>query len=96
MPPELDSEADNMSNKGNIYMAESSPPGVFRAYLEQFQKDFFLFLRSRSEEMVSGGRMVITLLGRASADPSSKECCYIWELLAKALNDMVSQVHYIQ
>ncbi|XXG84513.1 hypothetical protein AAC387_Pa10g2015 [Persea americana] len=91
VPPELDSEAGNMSNRGNIYMAESSPPGVFRAYLEQFQKDFFLFLRSRSEEMVTGGRMVITLLGRASADPSSRECCYIWELLAKALNDMVSQ-----
>ena len=37
--------------------------------------------------------MVLTFLGRRSDDPSSKECCYIWELLAVALNDMVSEVH---
>ncbi|XP_048129079.1 salicylate carboxymethyltransferase-like [Rhodamnia argentea] len=38
-----------------------------------------------------GGRMVLTLLGRRSDDPSSKECCSIWELLAITLNDMVSE-----
>ena len=36
--------------------------------------------------------MVLTILGRRSDDPSSKECCYIWELLAVALNDMVAEV----
>lgn len=92
VPPELDSKTCNVLNKGNIYMAKTSPPGVFRAYLKQFQKDFSIFLKSRSEEIVPGGRMVLTLLGRASGDPSSKECCYIWELLAQALNDMVSEV----
>lgn len=97
VPPELDSETGSVSNKGNIYMAETSPPGVFRAYLKHFQKDFSLFLRSRSEELVAGGRMVLTFLGRTiAADPSSKECCYIWELLAQALNDMVSQVQIIE
>ncbi|XP_028105732.1 salicylate carboxymethyltransferase-like [Camellia sinensis] len=35
--------------------------------------------------------MVLTILGRESDDPSSKECCYIWELLAMALNQMVSE-----
>ncbi|XP_059623617.1 S-adenosyl-L-methionine:benzoic acid/salicylic acid carboxyl methyltransferase 3-like [Cornus florida] len=78
-------------NKGNIYMASSSPPGVLKAYYEQFQRDFSVFLKCRSEEMVRGGRMALTILGRKSEDPSSKECCYIWELLAMALREMVSE-----
>ncbi|XP_057499269.1 S-adenosyl-L-methionine:benzoic acid/salicylic acid carboxyl methyltransferase 3-like [Actinidia eriantha] len=79
------------TNKGNIYMGSTSPPSVIKAYYEQFQKDFSLFLKCRSEELVSGGRMVLTILGRKSDDPSSKEGCYIWELLATALNEMVSE-----
>lgn len=79
------------TNKGNIYMASTSPPIVLKAYYEQFENDFSTFLKYRSEEMVTGGRMVLTFLGRKSDDPTSKECCYIWELLAMALNDMVSE-----
>ncbi|KAI6692294.1 hypothetical protein NL676_020004 [Syzygium grande] len=78
-------------NRGNIYMARSSPPKVLRAYYEQFQRDFSTFLECRGQELVVGGRMILTLLGRRSDDPSSKECCYIWELLAIALNEMVSE-----
>ncbi|KAK1422145.1 hypothetical protein QVD17_25060 [Tagetes erecta] len=78
-----------ISNKRNIYMSKTSPPSVIRAYYEQFQRDFSTFLKCRAEEMVSGGRMVLTLLGRQSDDPCSKECCYIWDLLAETLNDMV-------
>ncbi|KAL6346349.1 hypothetical protein AAG906_033145 [Vitis piasezkii] len=77
------------SNKGNIYTASSSPPSVLKAYYEQFQSHFSMFLRCRSEELL-GGSMVLTFLGR-SDDPSSKECCYIWELLAVAINDMVAE-----
>ncbi|KAM3694221.1 hypothetical protein ACJW30_07G041400 [Castanea mollissima] len=79
------------NNKGNIYMACTSPPDVLRAYYEQYQRDFSMFLKCRAEELVAGGRMVLTFLGRRSEDPSSRECCYIWELLAMALNDMVSE-----
>ncbi|XP_050206756.1 salicylate carboxymethyltransferase-like [Mercurialis annua] len=79
------------SNKGNIYINRTSPPNVFEAYCGQFQKDFSMFLESRSEEMISGGRMVLTFVGRRSTDPSSKECCYFWELLAMALNQLVSE-----
>lgn len=79
------------SNKGNIFMASTSPPCVLTAYYEQFQRDFSLFLKCRSEELVAEGRMVLTFLGRKSQDPSSKECCYIWELLSTALNYMVSE-----
>ncbi|EXC35437.1 Salicylate O-methyltransferase [Morus notabilis] len=79
------------NNKGNIYMNSTSPTSVIKAYQEQFQRDFSFFLKCRSEELVPGGSMVLTILGRKSEDPSSKEGCYIWELLAVALNDMVSE-----
>ena len=75
-------------------MASTSPPNVIKAYQEQFQRDFSFFLNCRSEELVAGGRMVLTILGRKSEDPSNKEGCYIWELLAMALNNLVSEVHF--
>ncbi|MCL7036270.1 hypothetical protein MKW94_004758 [Papaver nudicaule] len=79
-------------NKGNIYMAESTPPNVVEAYMKQFNTDFSIFLKCRSQEVVKGGRMVLTILGRGNdVHPSSKECCYIWELLANALNYMMTQ-----
>ncbi|XP_055813833.1 S-adenosyl-L-methionine:benzoic acid/salicylic acid carboxyl methyltransferase 3-like [Solanum dulcamara] len=76
-------------NKGNIYMANTSPPSVIKAYYKQFEKDFSIFLKYRSEELMKGGKMVLTFLGRENEDPSSKECCYIWELLSMALNELV-------
>ncbi|XP_057420276.1 S-adenosyl-L-methionine:benzoic acid/salicylic acid carboxyl methyltransferase 3-like [Lotus japonicus] len=79
------------NNKGNIYISRTSPSNVVKAYYEQFQRDFSVFLKCRAEELVEGGRMVLTFLGRKSDNPCSKECCYIWELMAKALNDMVMQ-----
>ncbi|XP_052195178.1 S-adenosyl-L-methionine:benzoic acid/salicylic acid carboxyl methyltransferase 3-like [Diospyros lotus] len=79
------------NNKGNIYMSETSPANVLPAYHRQFQRDFSLFLKCRSEELVPGGRMVLTILGRKSDDRSSKECCKIWDLLAMALNEMVAE-----
>ncbi|CAN1814048.1 Salicylate carboxymethyltransferase [Linum perenne] len=82
-------------NVGNIYMADSSPPKVLEAYYGQFQKDFGMFLRCRGEELVNGGRMVLTFLGRRSDDPCSKECCFIWELMSIALNEMASEVTFI-
>lgn len=36
--------------------------------------------------------MILTFLGRKSDDMCSKESCYIWELMAMALNDMVLEV----
>jgi jasmonate O-methyltransferase len=79
-------------NKGNIYMAKASPPNVFKAYLEQFQKDFSLFLRLRSEEIIQGGRVVFTFISRSTEDPRSNDCCLIWELLAKSLLDLAAKV----
>ena len=73
-------------------MATASPPNVFKAYQEQFQKDFSLFLRLRSEEIIQGGRVVLTFLGRSIDDPRSKDCCLFWELLAKSLLDLAAKV----
>ncbi|KAL6270064.1 hypothetical protein ACE6H2_026975 [Prunus campanulata] len=72
-------------NKGNIYIAKTSPPVVFKQYLEQFKRDFTVFLRSRAEELVPGGSMVLTTTGSIkSHDP----LC-IWEFVGLKLNDMV-------
>ncbi|XP_038699293.1 S-adenosyl-L-methionine:benzoic acid/salicylic acid carboxyl methyltransferase 3-like [Tripterygium wilfordii] len=79
------------SNKGNICMASSSPTSVYKAYYHQFQKDFNSFLKCRSEELVAGGRMALTFMGRTSDDPCKHESSYILELLALALKQLVSE-----
>ncbi|KAI3712868.1 hypothetical protein L1987_71436 [Smallanthus sonchifolius] len=76
-------------NKGNIYLSSTSPESVSRAYLEQFQKDFLGFLRCRSEELMAGGRMVLTLAGRTTDDPRVEESNRLWGPFALALQDMV-------
>ncbi|KAI3684880.1 hypothetical protein L6452_34107 [Arctium lappa] len=72
-------------NKEKIYISKSSSASVVEAYQQQFRKDFSLFLKSRAQEMVVKGRMVLAFLGRRSLDPSADEACYQWELLARAL-----------
>ncbi|KAK2442611.1 S-adenosyl-L-methionine:benzoic acid/salicylic acid carboxyl methyltransferase [Trifolium repens] len=79
------------NNKGKIYISSTSPSNVQKAYYKQFQTDFSLFLKCRAQELVENGHMILTFLGRKSDDPWSKECCYIWELMATVLNDMVLQ-----
>uniref|UniRef100_A0A803PPY6 Uncharacterized protein n=1 Tax=Cannabis sativa TaxID=3483 RepID=A0A803PPY6_CANSA len=74
-------------NKRNIYITKTSPDVVAKAYLTQFQQDFTTFLRFRSQEIVSGGCMVLTMMGSIiSNDPKHK-----MEILGRALDDMVSQ-----
>ncbi|KAK8545099.1 hypothetical protein V6N13_066407 [Hibiscus sabdariffa] len=79
------------NNKRNIYISKLSPSNVSKAYLEQFQNDFSNFLRFRSEEMINGGRMLLTLVGRSIIDPTSKDCCSLWDLLAKSMLDLVDK-----
>ncbi|EXC25060.1 Jasmonate O-methyltransferase [Morus notabilis] len=91
VPPGLESNARTVLNKGKIYISKSSPQCVLDAYSKQFQEDFFLFLRSRSEEIVVGGRMVLSFMGRNSSDPTTEDSCYQWELLALALMTLASE-----
>ncbi|KAL8536881.1 hypothetical protein ACS0TY_012164 [Phlomoides rotata] len=75
-------------NKGKIYISKTSPDCVAKAYLSQFQKDFFLFLRSRAEEVVPAGRMVLSFMGRTSPVAAAEVGRHQWELLAHALISM--------
>ncbi|KAE8733160.1 hypothetical protein F3Y22_tig00001478pilonHSYRG00219 [Hibiscus syriacus] len=78
-----------LNNKGNVYMARSSPPNAFQAYAHQFHKDFTNFLSFRSKEIIPQGRMVLTFMARKNADPSNKD--YGWEFVVKSLLDLVAQ-----
>ncbi|XP_050228018.1 probable jasmonic acid carboxyl methyltransferase 2 [Mercurialis annua] len=91
IPPGLESNVRNPMNKGKIYISKSSPSFVLEAYSEQYRKDFSTFLKSRSQEIVAGGCMVLSFMGRRSSDPTTDESGYQWELLAKALMSMVAE-----
>ncbi|XP_073000567.1 probable jasmonic acid carboxyl methyltransferase 2 [Typha latifolia] len=91
VPPLLqDGASFETLNKGRIFVSKTSPPCVADAYRMQFRKDFSLFLSCRANELVVGGRMVLAFMARSTPDPSREEDCYMWELLARALMDMVS------
>ncbi|GAB2267323.1 hypothetical protein Dimus_002307 [Dionaea muscipula] len=77
-------EAEAM--KSNICVTKGVPL-ITKAYQEQFGDDFTLFLRSRAEEIVSGGRMVLTIKGSTEAEDD------MWDiqLLGMALMDMVAE-----
>ena len=84
----MESKSGEALNKGNIYIGNTSPQEISKAYYAQFKRDFVLFLRSRAQEMVHDGCMVLTLQGRfQSNDPGS-----LWDLLGSTLNDMVLEV----
>lgn len=93
VPPALYDEQDRPINKGHIYIAQSSPPQVSQAYYKQFQEDFTLFLRSRSEELVVGGRMVLILLGRRAQDHVDRGNFFLWELLERSFSKLVLKVY---
>lgn len=80
-------------NKGNIHIAKTSPHSVLTGVHKSFERYFTLFLRSRSQGMVSGGHMVLTNIGSdMKADSSGNQGCTIWELLGITLNDMVQEI----
>ncbi|WRX31358.1 SAM dependent carboxyl methyltransferase - like 10 [Theobroma cacao] len=91
VPPGLESNAVTPLNKGKVYISKSSPHSVLHAYSLQFQNDFPMFIESRSQELVPGGRMVLSLFGRRSTDPTTEESCYQWELLAQAIMSLVRE-----
>lgn len=90
VPPKLTS--CTYLNEGNIYIGKTTPPTVINMFEEQFQKDFDTFLTLRSRELVSGGRMLITLLGRKSQSVlMDGEVSTVFELLAKSLQSLVQK-----
>ncbi|XP_057448079.1 probable methyltransferase TCM_000336 [Lotus japonicus] len=91
VPPALYDEEKRPLNKGCVYICESSPEVVPQAYYEQFQEDFSLFLRSRSEELVVGGRMVLIFLGRRGPEHVDRGNSFFWEILTRSFAILVSQ-----
>ncbi|XP_058785632.1 probable caffeine synthase MTL2 [Vicia villosa] len=85
--PEVLQDALEPLNKGAIYLTRTSPPAVHKAYHAQFQQDFTLFLRSRSFELLPGGAMVLTLIGRDELN----ELINAWVVIGMALNDMATE-----
>lgn len=90
VPEGLISEKGVPVNRGNIYPTITSPPSVHKAYLDQFEKDFTKFLTLLSEELITGGRMILTLRGNQSKDESFNNYRPIFlELIGSALHEMV-------
>ncbi|XP_047073643.1 inactive anthranilate O-methyltransferase 1-like [Lolium rigidum] len=63
---------------------------VSEAYARQFRKDFTLFLELRAKELVQGGRMVVSLVGKSS-DDRTPQFLHLWEMFAKILCVMASE-----
>ncbi|KAL3583529.1 hypothetical protein D5086_014590 [Populus alba] len=91
VPPSLYDKQGKPINKGSVHISESSPPLVSQAYYAQFQEDFSLFLRSRSEELANGGRMVLIMLGRIGPDHVDRGNSFYWELLSRSLSILATQ-----
>ncbi|CAL1396038.1 unnamed protein product [Linum trigynum] len=91
IPPGLYDEQGKSINKGKVYIAESSPPSVSNAYVDQFKEDFALFLRSRAEELDAHGRMVLILTGRIGPDHVDRGNSLLWELLSRSLAILAAQ-----
>ncbi|KAL2337250.1 hypothetical protein Fmac_011696 [Flemingia macrophylla] len=56
-PPEELTKGVEALNTGNTYITTTSSPTVYKAYFEQFQRDFKVFLRSRYDELKPCGIM---------------------------------------
>ncbi|XP_010531051.1 PREDICTED: salicylate carboxymethyltransferase [Tarenaya hassleriana] len=90
VPPAIYDEQGKSMNKGCIYICSSSPEVVSKAYYDQFKEDFSLFLQCRSKELVSGGRMVLILLGREGPGHIDRGNSFFWELLSRTVADLVA------
>ena len=95
VPPGLFDHQGKSINKGCINICSSSPEAVSKAYYSQFKEDFSMFLRSRSKEVVAAGRMVLIILEREGPDHVDRGMSFTWEILARAIADLVAQVYIL-
>ena len=91
VPSGVYEETNGHINKGKMFISSTSPPAVPAAYLRQFQRDFSLFLKSRAAEVVPGGRMVLSMLGREDDCCTDSKTIKLWDLLSDSLAMLVEQ-----
>ncbi|KAJ4754661.1 S-adenosyl-L-methionine-dependent methyltransferase superfamily protein [Rhynchospora pubera] len=77
-------------NRRSLWISNKSPPIVSRLYLEQFQRDFSLFLKHRCEELHSEGRMTLIIPGRVGANALTEESAPWISWYEDGLQDLVS------
>ncbi|PKI54961.1 hypothetical protein CRG98_024633 [Punica granatum] len=92
VPRALYDEQGKSTNKGCIYISESSPPTVAQAYQAQFREDFSSFLQFRSQELIPGGQMVLILLGRRGPNHIDRGNSFFWEILSRSFSTLILEV----
>ncbi|PAN25070.1 hypothetical protein PAHAL_4G272400 [Panicum hallii] len=78
-------------DKGDIYITKTMSPSVVKLFQQQFQKDFSLFLKLRYEELVFGGQIILTFIGRKHEDVFNGEPNHLYGLLAQSLQSLVDE-----
>ncbi|CAL5047058.1 unnamed protein product [Urochloa decumbens] len=78
-------------DKGDIYITKTTSSSIVRLFQQQFQRDFSLFLKLRYEELVFGGQIILTFIGRKYEDVFSGESNHLYGLLAQSLQYLVDE-----
>ncbi|WVZ81771.1 hypothetical protein U9M48_029113 [Paspalum notatum var. saurae] len=91
-PEALEGTRKTCLDKGEIYITKTMSPSIVKSFQQLFQKDFSLFLKLRYEELVFGGQMVLTFIGRKHEDVFCGESNHhFYGLLAQSLQSMVEK-----
>ena len=78
----------------DIYITKTTSPTLAKLFQQQFQRDFSLFLKLRYEELVFGGHIILTIIGRKYEDVFSGESNHhLYGLLAQSLQSLVDEVN---
>ncbi|CAI9096536.1 OLC1v1032712C1 [Oldenlandia corymbosa var. corymbosa] len=89
VPAGLVSESGSHLNETSIYVEKGGNPKVQQAYLDQFRKDFTMFLKHRYEELVPNGQLFATIVGKNDDETDGP---HAMNIIGSALNDMVLEL----